>query len=76
MPIDPLAELTQPQRDRLAFIELRLRFLGEIRRQDLVARFSIQSACSGLSTRQLVPAFLERMFQGEAVYWRVKPKWA
>lgn len=41
-----LAELTQPQRDRLAFIELRVRFTGEIRRQDLVARFGIQSAAA------------------------------
>lgn len=26
-----LADLTQPQRDRLAFVELRVRFIGEIR---------------------------------------------
>lgn len=42
----PLSDLTQPQRDRLAFIELRLRFLGEIRRQDLVSRFGIQAAAA------------------------------
>lgn len=41
-----LADLTQSQRDRLAFIELRLRFLGEIRRQDLVSRFGIQVAAA------------------------------
>ena len=41
---EQLAELTQPQRDRLAFVELRVRFIGEIRRQDLVTRFGIQSA--------------------------------
>lgn len=29
--LNPLAELAQPQRDRLAFIELRVRFVGEIR---------------------------------------------
>jgi len=46
MPRDQLAELTQTQRDRLAFIELRVRFVGEIRRQDLVARFGIQSAAA------------------------------
>lgn len=45
-PINPLAELAQPQRDRLAFIELRVRFVGEIRRQDLVGRFAIQSAAA------------------------------
>ena len=41
-----LADLTQPQRDRLAFVELRVRFVGEIRRQDLVSRFGIQSAAA------------------------------
>lgn len=46
MPKDRLADLTQPQRDRLAFIELRIRFVGEIRRQDLVARFGIQAAAA------------------------------
>ena len=46
MPKDKLAELTQPQRDRLAFMELRVRFVGEIRRQDLVGRFGIQSAAA------------------------------
>ena len=46
MPNKQLAALTQPQRDRLAFIELRLCFMGEIRRQDLVSRFGIQSAAA------------------------------
>lgn len=41
-----IAQLTQPQRDRMAFTELRLHFLGEIRRQDLVSRFGIQSAAA------------------------------
>ena len=41
-----LASLTQPQRDRLAFVELRVRFVGDIRRQDLVSRFGIQSAAA------------------------------
>lgn len=46
MPTERLTELTQPQRDRLAFVELRVRFIGEIRRQDLVSRFGIQSAAA------------------------------
>ena len=46
MPHEQLADLTQPQRDRLAFVELRVRFIGEMRRQDLVARFGIQSAAA------------------------------
>ena len=41
-----LLEYSQPQRNRLAFIELRIRFVGEIRRQDLVARFDIKSAAA------------------------------
>jgi hypothetical protein len=43
---EQLVGLTQPQRDRLAFVELRVRFIGEIRRQDLVSRFGIQSAAA------------------------------
>ena len=43
---EQLAELTQPQRDRLAFVELRVRVIGEIRRQDLVSRVGIQSAAA------------------------------
>jgi predicted DNA-binding transcriptional regulator YafY len=43
---EQLADLTQPQRDRLALVELRVRFIGEIRRQDLVSRFGIQSAAA------------------------------
>lgn len=46
MPLENLACLTQPQRDRLAFVELRVRFMGEVRRQDLVRRFGIQSAAA------------------------------
>jgi predicted DNA-binding transcriptional regulator YafY len=38
--------LTQAQRDRLALIELRVRFLGEVRRQDLFGRFGIQAAAA------------------------------
>lgn len=50
-------DLTQSQRDRLAFIDLRVRFLGEVRRQDLFARFSIQAAAA---TRDLA-AYKELM---------------
>lgn len=41
-----ITSLTQPQRDRLSFVELRVRFIGDIRRQDLVSRFGIQSAAA------------------------------
>lgn len=43
---EKLVHLTQPQRDRLAFVEMRVRFIGDIRRQDLVSRFGIQSAAA------------------------------
>ncbi|HCW0556244.1 WYL domain-containing protein [Pseudomonas aeruginosa] len=43
---EQLDDFTQPQRDRLAFVELRVRFIGDIRRQDLVSRFGIQSAAA------------------------------
>ena len=43
---EQLDDLTQPQRDRLAFVELRVRFIGDIRRQGLVSRFGIQSAAA------------------------------
>ena len=46
MSSDRLPEMTQAQRDRLAFVELRLWFVGEIRRQDLVTRFGIQAAAA------------------------------
>lgn len=41
-----LVEHSQAQRDRLAFVELRLWFVGEVRRQDLAQRFGIQSAAA------------------------------
>jgi predicted DNA-binding transcriptional regulator YafY len=40
------SEYPRTQRDRLAYIELRLRFVGDIRRQDIIARFGIQSAAA------------------------------
>lgn len=61
-PAVDLAALTQPQRDRLAFVELRLRFVGEIRRQDLVTRFGIQTAAASRDIAQykeLAPRNLE-----------------
>lgn len=66
---DQLAELTQPQRDRLAFIELRVRFLGEIRRQDLVVRFGIQSAAATRDLalyKELAPGNIDYDSKGKA----------
>lgn len=55
--------LTQTQRDRLAFIELRAWFTGEIRRQDLISRFGIQTAAA---TRDL--ALYKEFAQGNIDY--------
>lgn len=41
-----LQNLSQSQRERLAYIEFRLYFLGEARRQDLIQRFGIAPAVS------------------------------
>ncbi len=41
-----IESLTQAQKDRLAFIELRLRFMGSLRRQDLASRFGMQEAAA------------------------------
>lgn len=64
-----LADLTQPQRDRLAFVELRVRFLGEIRRQDLVARFGIQSAAASRDLalyKELAPGNIDYDTRGKS----------
>lgn len=39
-------ELGYAQRDRLAYIELRLWFFGSVRRRDLAARYGVQSAAA------------------------------
>ena len=43
---DELASLSLSQRERLAYIEFRLFFLGDVRRQDLMDRFSIAPAAA------------------------------
>lgn len=54
-----LTTLSQAQRDRLAFIELRLRFVGDLQRQDLVKRFGVKTAAATRDMnlyRELAPA--------------------
>ena len=62
MTLDRLQELGHAQRDRMAYIELRLWFVGEIRRQDLAIRFGIQAAAAtrdlGLY-KELAPSNIE-----------------
>jgi hypothetical protein len=36
-----LENISQAQRERLAFIEFRAYFLGEVRRADIIVRFAI-----------------------------------
>ncbi|MGJ7918227.1 WYL domain-containing protein [Massilia sp. LXY-6] len=69
MPSGALAQLTQPQRDRLAFVELCIRFIGEIRRQDLVARFGIQSAAASRDLalyKELAPGNMDYDSKGKS----------
>jgi hypothetical protein len=64
-----LADLTQPQRDRLAFVELRVRFIGGIRRQDLVTRFGIQSAAASRDLalyKELAPGNIDYDTRGKS----------
>ena len=46
MPIKTLASLSQAQRERMAYIDFRLFFLGEFTRSDLMARFGIATAAA------------------------------
>jgi len=58
MNAETLAQLPQPQKDRLKHVEFRLRFLGEVRRPDLMQRFGIQSAAASRDLalyKELVP---------------------
>lgn len=69
MTTEKLAELTQTQRDRLAFLELRVRFIGGVRRQDLVTRFGIQSAAASRDMalyKDLAPANIDYDFKGKS----------
>ncbi|MBE9610975.1 WYL domain-containing protein [Chitinilyticum piscinae] len=43
---EQLSSLSQSQRERLALVELRLWFVGDIRRQDIVDRFGVKSAAA------------------------------
>ena len=46
MSTNRLQDLGHAQRDRMAYVELRFWFVGEIRRQDLASRFGIQTAAA------------------------------
>lgn len=69
MPSRLIESLTQSQRDRLAFVELRVRFLGEIRRYDLVTRFGIQSAAASRDLalyKELAPGNIDYDSKGKS----------
>jgi hypothetical protein len=62
MSSERLQEFSHAQRDRLAYIEQKLWFVGDMRRQDLVDRFGVQTAAAtrDLSLyRELAPGNLE-----------------
>ncbi|MBF6682357.1 hypothetical protein, partial [Acinetobacter baumannii] len=57
-----LSSISQSQQDRLRHIELRLRFLGEVRRPEVMHRFGIQSAAASRDWavyRELAPTNIE-----------------
>lgn len=59
--VEPL-EASQAQRERLAFLELRAYFTGELRRSDIEARFGIKPAASSRDLalyREIAPENLE-----------------
>lgn len=65
---ESLARLPLPQKDRLKHIELRLRFLGEVRRPDLMQRFGIQSAAASRDLalyKELAPGNIDYESRGK-----------
>ena len=58
-----LAPIPQSQQDRLRHIELRLRFLGEVRRPDVMLRFGIQSAAASRDLARIFHACSQRRAQ-------------
>lgn len=73
-PIPQLHELAQAQRDRLAYIELKLWFVGELRRHDLATRFGVKTAAAtrdfGLY-KSLAPGNIE--YDGHAKSYVIGP---
>ncbi|MGF6872186.1 helix-turn-helix transcriptional regulator [Paraburkholderia sp. MM5477-R1] len=68
MSSERLQALSHAQRDRLAYIEQKLWFVGDMRRQDLVDRFGVQTAAAtrDLSLyRELAPGNLEYDSRGK-----------
>lgn len=56
------SELSQMQRERLAFLELRAFFMGELRRGDIESRFGIKPAAASRNLsvyRELASANLD-----------------
>jgi hypothetical protein len=55
-------DASQAQRERLAFLELRAYFTGELKRSDIEARFGIKPAASSRDLalyREIAPSNLE-----------------
>lgn len=74
MPKRRLQSLTHGQRERLAFIDFRLCFIGEIGRPDLLARFGVASAAATRDFalyRELVPD--NTVFDGSNKVYRISP---
>lgn len=62
----------QPQKERLFYIDFRLRFLGEISRQNLTERFGIQVAAASRDLswyKELAPFNLEYSTKSKGYHW-------
>ena len=69
---EKISRTSLAQRERLAYIEFRLFFLGDIRRQDLMERFSIAPAAATRPySAQIVHRAFSR-FRDAAIY---RPIW-
>lgn len=72
-----LRELSHSQRDRLAYIEQKLWFVGNLRRQDLVDRFGVQTAAATRDIslyRELVPGNIA--YDGSSKAYSLGPKFS
>jgi len=72
-----LDDLNHAQRERLAFIEFRLWFLGDVRRPDLIDRFGIAPAVATrdlTAYRELAPENID--FDGRRKLYVPKPSFS
>ncbi|BFO54270.1 YafY family protein [Acidovorax sacchari] len=70
------AEFTHALRERLAFIDFQLYFLGELRRNDLIARFGISSAVATRAIAQYLAVAPDNAKLDKQKVYRPTPQFA